>query len=79
MELFPDIGLDISQLWRRRESTLLCQFSVIFILILLLAIWNDSKARRTLFEQYAAVHGFDPYRPEHWYCQSKELIMAFKV
>jgi hypothetical protein len=78
IELFPDIGLDKSQLWHRRTFKIRFHSSLKSY-VFASEMWEDRKTQRVLFEKFAAVHNFDPYNPEAWYSQSKEQIMAFKV
>eukprot|EP00026_Physarum_polycephalum_P012597 Phypoly_transcript_12920.p1 GENE.Phypoly_transcript_12920~~Phypoly_transcript_12920.p1 ORF type:complete len:356 (+),score=59.55 Phypoly_transcript_12920:23-1069(+) len=42
------------------------------------SLWEKIDARRKFFENYAKDHGFDPLKPENWYKQPRDKILATK-
>ena len=94
MDLFPDIGLEVSKFQRQCMSV---SFLPFFLLLLYISnqyiinyslpsfclffvdVWGDLGNQRKFFENYAETKGFDPLVPENWYLQSTEGISDVKV
>jgi hypothetical protein len=78
LELFPNIGFDSSKM-SVYQCMIFCSISILFPFKQKSIAWRDIRKRRKFFVQYAIENGFDPYNPENWYSQTKDLVLSNKV
>lgn len=65
LQIFPNIGLDISR-FGKSHSTFLAPLLPIFN-HLFVEFWQHPMNRRKFFEKYAKANKFDPLVAENWY------------